>query len=140
VDIEISPEEVFSLAAAVAIIPIIVAHIKPALRRIWPDEGPWELIADLVGVLWVLGIWQAGFAPEWIENPWAAVLAGIAVGVASSRARDAVQAVTGARSFPDAPAEPVDDLDAVDLMQTFVPRESQSVIKPDAAVAAGGGT
>lgn len=127
--IDIRPEEVFSLASAVAIIPVIVAHIKPALRHIWPDSGPWELIADLIGVLWVLGIWQAGFAPDWIVNPWAAVLAGIAIGVASSRARDVVQAVTAPRTYFDDTEPESTDLDAVDLMQTLAPPESRSVIK-----------
>lgn len=83
------PDQVFSLAAALVIIPIIVAHLKPALRRFWPLDGPWELIADIVGVLWVLGIWQAGQAPDWVGSPFAAVMLGIVVGILSGQARDA---------------------------------------------------
>lgn len=145
-DIEIQPEQIFSLVTAVAIIPVIVAHLKPALRRWWHVDGPWELVADALGVLWVLGIWQAGYAPEWVTNVWAAALTGVAVGVASGRARDAVQAVASRRS-PEPEPEAAQtqttvssamtdtstvgsSLDDADLMQSLVPRESISVIKP----------
>jgi hypothetical protein len=106
---EVTPEQVFSLASAVALIPIIVAHLKPALRSVWPDSGPWELIADVIGVVWVVGIWQAGFAPDWIANWFAAILAGVVVGVASSQARNVVQSVV--RSNTVTQAESFDERD-----------------------------
>ena len=102
-NIDIAPEQVFSLASAIALIPLIVEHMKPALRRIWPDDGPWELMADVIGVLWVLGIWQAGYAPGWIDNVWAAAMTGFSVGVASSQARNAVQMVTSRRQSEPEP-------------------------------------
>lgn len=137
-EFNVSPEEMFSLGAAVAIIPVIVGHLKPALRRIWPEDGPWELIADVVGVLWVLGIWQAGYAPESVSNPWAAAITGLALGIASSRVRDAAQVITpGSRAFvaepgpwagvaPDSvPRALVDASGAVEAP----PLESRSAIK-----------
>lgn len=127
-DINVTLEEMFGLGAAVAIIPVIVAHLKPALRRVWPEDGPWELIADLIGVLWVLGLWQAGYAPESVTNPWAAAITGLAIGIMSSRARDAAQAVATprARSFVDADEEWVEDVVDSD---PAAPVESRSFIK-----------
>lgn len=88
---DFGPDQVFGIAAALAIIPIIVAHMKPALRKFWPLDGPWELLADIVGALWAVGLWQAGYAPDWISNIWAALLLGVALGVASGQVRDGTQ-------------------------------------------------
>lgn len=142
-DINVTPEEMFGLGAAVAVIPVIVAHLKPALRRWWPEDGPWELLADLVGVLWVLGLWQAGYAPASVNNPWAAAITGLAIGIMSSRARDAAQAVAAPRAFvsepepwegiaPDPVPRPVVRSLSVDFDASALPAEppeSRSAIK-----------
>lgn len=101
-------DQMIGIGAAVAILPLIMAHLKPFLRPILDRLGlyessdpPWPFLVDALGVAWVYGLMEAGHAPGWINNPLTAILAGIALGIAAGTARDVwdgAQAVAGSRA------------------------------------------
>lgn len=84
---------ILGLAGAPLLVLALTAHLKPLLRGLIPrifDAGdpPWPLVADGVGVAWVVGGYYAGTIE--LPNVVVAVLAGLAVGVAAGRLRDEV--------------------------------------------------
>jgi hypothetical protein len=85
--------EMIGFAAALVVIPIIVAHLKPLLRTIpgVSDAKPWPLVADAIGIGWVYMLREAGHAPAWIDNIFAVVLAGLVLGVLAGLARDGAE-------------------------------------------------
>jgi hypothetical protein len=81
------------IAGAPLLVLALTAHLKPLLRATFsgifdhPDPA-WPLVADLVGVAWMVGGFYAGVIE--LPNVIVAVLAGLAVGVAAGRLRDEV--------------------------------------------------
>lgn len=90
-----SGDTLIGLGPAILIIPLIVAHLKPALAplfRRFTSDPPWELIADLVGIAWTVGLWRSGLGPAWLAGWATCILAGFALGVAAGKAYDVTQA------------------------------------------------
>lgn len=89
-------QAMIGLAAAIVLLPILVEHIKAAVK--WAitrgralSSSPWQLVTDALAVLWSLALWDSGLLvfEEIAElRLTTVVLIGLALGAAASGGYD----------------------------------------------------
>ncbi len=80
-------EAMVGLGAAPVVLPVVVEHLKRAVRR----ETAWPLVTDALAVAWVLALRDAGLLGALglgEVRATTAVLVGLATGVAASAGYD----------------------------------------------------
>ncbi|GMU39539.1 MAG: hypothetical protein AMXMBFR23_04050 [Chloroflexota bacterium] len=87
-------EAAIGLGVAPAVLPVIVEHLKRAVRR----ESVWPLVTDALAIAWVLALRDAGLLGALglgEVRVTTAVLLGLATGVAASAGYDGWRARVG---------------------------------------------
>lgn len=79
------------LAALPAVLPLLVEHLKLAVRAVRHPEdapgSPWPLVTDALAVGWAFALWDAGLLGEGLRLP-SVVLIGLAAGAAAGLGYD----------------------------------------------------
>lgn len=84
-------QSMIGLAAVPSVLPLLVQHVKQALRSARHREGgegtPWPLFTDVGAVAWLFALWDAGLLGEGLR-PTTVVLLGLAAGAAAGLGYD----------------------------------------------------
>lgn len=100
-------EQLIGVPAVIAALPVIVAHVKGAVRaglvfagrlaRL-EEHSAWPLVTDVLAIAAAFLLWDAGQLPDAIARSTSVVLVGLAMGVLASQARDIVTSLPGRSS------------------------------------------
>lgn len=84
-------ESLIGLAALPVVVLVFTEHMKQLVRAIhnrnlWSDDTatPWPLVADIVGIVFAVLSWQAGYIPA-VDSYLSASLVGLAASLVTQR-------------------------------------------------------
>lgn len=90
-------QSVIGLAALPAVLPLLVEHLKSAIRclhaprmAVHAARTPWPLVTDVLAVAWALALRDAGLLGEGLHLP-SVILLGLASGAAAGLGYDGWQ-------------------------------------------------